>query len=189
VAVIVGLARGLPELLALVDVVPIDARVLVKHDRVWYTKRMNPMDIFVYSRPAVERISPHEVPHIFISITTPNDPEGLAKLPEVENTLGVLRLSFYDLDMPKGDATEADVFNAEHGDQVVNFVDLHRSKAERIIVHCDAGHSRSPAVAAAVAKMFYGQDDTPYFKRYRPNMRVFRGVLEAYVRKFSDESD
>jgi predicted protein tyrosine phosphatase len=45
-------------------------------------------------------------------------------------------------------------------------------------VHCDAGVSRSPAVAAALARVLKG-DDAEYFAgRYRPNTRVYRMLLE-----------
>jgi predicted protein tyrosine phosphatase len=54
----------------------------------------------------------------------------------------------------------------------------HSAEFENFIVHCDAGHSRSPAVAAAISKAF-GEDDSMYFKRYRPNMRVYRNLLDV----------
>jgi len=42
-----------------------------------------------------------------------------------------------------------------------------------MVVHCEAGMSRSPAVAAAIAEHL-GDDPLPYFARYTPNAHVFR---------------
>lgn len=52
----------------------------------------------------------------------------------------------------------------------------HGGAIERIILHCDAGVSRSPGVAAALSKSLLG-DDAEFFRRYRPNMRVYRTLL------------
>jgi predicted protein tyrosine phosphatase len=147
------------------------------------------VEFFVYSRRAVELIAPFTVPHIFVSITTPGDSEGPAKLPENEHTRGVLRLAFSDIDVIReGSAFGEDpddtrvLFAPEHGEQVVSFVSEHLDHIEAIIVHCDAGMSRSPGVAAALARLC-NVDDSPFFKRYHPNMRVYRGILTAYYQK------
>jgi predicted protein tyrosine phosphatase len=145
------------------------------------------MEFFVYSRPAVEMILPFDAPHVFISITTPNDPDP-AKLPENEHTRGVLRLSFSDIDQefrsPLGEDPDDTrvLFSSEHGRQVIDFIEERWEHIQVVIVHCDAGMSRSPAVAAALEKLF-NQDDALYFKRYHPNMRVYRGILSAFYAK------
>jgi predicted protein tyrosine phosphatase len=48
------------------------------------------------------------------------------------------------------------------------------------MVHCEAGTSRSPAVAAAISRIYYGDDGEfllPHL--YQPNMHVFRQKLET----------
>jgi hypothetical protein len=40
--------------------------------------------------------------------------------------------------------------------------------------------SRSPAVAAALSKVLTGDDAAFFGGRYRPNMRVYRTLLEAH---------
>lgn len=53
----------------------------------------------------------------------------------------------------------------------------YNDRVSQIIVHCDAGYSRSPAVAAALTKAL-GEDDSSYFGHgYCPNMHVYRLVL------------
>lgn len=134
------------------------------------------MDFFVYSRGAFESLTPHDVPHVIISITTTIDDP--ARIPESEHTRGVLRLVFPDLDLPAPDAPK-DIFGLAHANAIWDFVEAHRDHVDRIILHCDAGISRSPGVAAALAKCLTG-DDADYFRRYRPNMRVYRTLLEVW---------
>lgn len=139
------------------------------------------MEFYVYSRRAIEAIAPHtEAPHVIISITTPRDGEpDLANLPTCENTKGVLRLHFTDLDWKVDDSVREDhLFQDEQGQQIVSFVEA--SGVDRVLVHCDAGWSRSPAVAGALAVIHNGPGaDAAIFARYRPNMRVYRGILRA----------
>lgn len=137
----------------------------------------------VYSRSDIQRLSPpFGTPHIFISISTPGD-DG-AKIETNEYTLGILRLWFYDFDTPFYDHVqermieESELFNVKQAEQILEFVNKHPT-AGRIIVHCDMGWSRSPAVAAALSKIMTN-DDMIFFKRYDPNMRVYRTLINTH---------
>ena len=168
-----------------------------------------PMKIFVCSRRAIEHSGPFTVPHLFISIRTPGDPNE-AKLPVNDLTRGVLRMEFHDLDrvperpipligvpadswVARNAPTPETLFNPERAVQVLDFVRPHvdqkralrasglgHTAVRAIIVHCDAGWSRSPAVAAALTKTLLGQDDTHWFKAKSPNMLVYRTLLTVY---------
>jgi len=63
---------------------------------------------------------------------------------------------------------------------IATFVFNIKDKADLLIVHCEAGVSRSAGVAAAIMK-FIDDDDTPIFDShdYRPNMTCYRKVLKA----------
>jgi len=142
------------------------------------------MKFFVYSRYAIEAIQPHDVPHIIVSISTPPDEEANIRMND--KTLGILRLWFFDRDTPTGEASkdlESFLFMPTHADQILDLVAAHPT-AEHFIVHCDAGISRSSAIAAAISKITCG-DDSEYFHgcRYHPNRRVYRGILEAHARR------
>jgi predicted protein tyrosine phosphatase len=137
------------------------------------------MDIFVYSRNALDAASPHEVPHVIISITS--SPDDVARLRHSPACRGVLRLSFPDAEMASDGFAEGELFSREHATRVWDFVLQHRPEIERIVVHCDAGVSRSSAVAAALARVFNGNDAEFFGGRYRPNMRVYRTLLEAHA--------
>ena len=137
------------------------------------------MEYFVYSRRAIERIEAHEVPHVILSITS--SVEDRARLPIAETTLGVLRLTFPDLLPRHRLARGRALFSEEQADRIWAFVTEHRAACQRIVLHCDAGVSRSPAVAAALAKVL-GDDDRDLFERYDPNPHVYRLLLSRAPR-------
>jgi predicted protein tyrosine phosphatase len=137
------------------------------------------MEFFVYSRGAIERVAPHDVPHAIISITS--TPDDVARLPGTESCRGVLRLAFLDVDAaPGGDDTG--LFSRDQARAVCDFIDMHRAHLVRLIVHCDAGISRSPAIAAGIA-VCLGQSDEEFFRRYQPNRRVYRMVIDEWRRR------
>jgi hypothetical protein len=70
------------------------------------------MEVFVYSRRALEAVQPHEVPHVIISITS--GPEDMARLRRNEHCAGVLRLHFPDAAVASEQFPEAILFGPEH---------------------------------------------------------------------------
>jgi len=123
------------------------------------------------------------LPHSIISISTPGDP-----IPDVktnEHTRGVLHLQFHDADASPGGLYT--LFDIKMARAVVVFV---RQWQERGVstfrVHCDAGHSRSAAVAAALDK-YFSDDDSKWWAgagpygtpAYTPNRLVYRLMLDA----------
>jgi predicted protein tyrosine phosphatase len=147
------------------------------------------IDVVVFSRSQCCEVEHRDAKHIFVSISTPHDPAGPARLRTNALTLGVLQLQFYDADRAwakdsSGNAVrvvsedyELDMFHPRHARAVLAFVDAHPN-AERVVVHCDAGLSRSPGVAAALAYVYNG-DDAYFFKRHSGlNRRAYRMILE-----------
>lgn len=68
--------------------------------------------------------------------------------------------------------------------KIVDFVNAFWAKNVRLIVHCDAGVSRSAGVMAAILKYKTG-DDSEVFnsKMYCPNMWCYRLVLNEFYRR------
>ena len=66
--------------------------------------------------------------------------------------------------------------------QILNAVEKYKDSVEEIIVHCDAGFSRSPAVAVALSLWLNG-DDSEFFDRnhYCPNTWVYRKLLNEMI--------
>ena len=127
----------------------------------------------VFSRITVGYYKP-SIKSILISITSM---DGV--FAEVDDSLfeKVLRLRFDDIDKITRDFT---VISSDQALQVVNLTKWANEQSEdfQIVVNCDAGRSRSPGVAAAIAKFFL-DDDTMYFVKYTPNMFVYRKILKA----------
>lgn len=130
---------------------------------------------------------PHKTDSAIISISTPNfNYSGLAIEPTDENrVVAILCLEFMDADRPGdndvyGNPTIiSDLMSDEDAKTVVDFVERYKDK--RILVHCDAGISRSSAVAAAILKHYTGDDSMIFDSRwYNPNRWVYRKVLEAF---------
>ena len=68
---------------------------------------------------------------------------------------------------------------AEQAEKIWQFVDDQKDRVGgAVVVHCEAGVSRSPAVAAALCKGL-GGNDLQFFRRYQPNMHVYRLMLEG----------
>lgn len=139
------------------------------------------MEFYVYSRSGFDAARPHEVPHVVISITSAHD--DLAPVRANPARLGLLRLAFPDVEEPSARFPEESLFSAEHAAQIRAFVEQHAPYVARIVIHCDAGRSRSPAVAAALARVLTGDDAEFFGGRYAPNARVYRTLLAALEAK------
>ena len=64
--------------------------------------------------------------------------------------------------------------------KIAKFVMRYKDSVEQIVVHCDAGISRSAGIAAAIAKYLNGNDDDFFVRSpYTPNMTCYSKVLFA----------
>lgn len=67
-------------------------------------------------------------------------------------------------------------------EEIVKFVTQWKDKVDKIIVHCDAGISRSSACCAAIMKALTGNDRKIFENfRYAPNMTVYNKCLVAFA--------
>ena len=150
---------------------------------------MNNISIGVLSRFDASQYckEPHKTDSAIISISTPNIDYFYLKVePTDENrVVAILNLEFMDADCPGNNdvygnpTTISDLMSDKDAKTVVDFVEQYKDK--RILVHCDAGISRSSAVVAAILKHYTGNDDMIFdSRRYNPNRWVYRKVLEAF---------
>jgi predicted protein tyrosine phosphatase len=116
--------------------------------------------------------------HVHIVITTP----GYRRImPSCKKT--TLRLFFHDLepdkirktvlfakDPAKGQETIDGCFSEQHAHDIVRFVGA-TDKDETIIVNCEAGVSRSPAVVMALWKA-QGEEIESVYRKAHPNIHV-----------------
>ena len=144
------------------------------------------MKIVVMSRTdaIIYCYKPHAERSVMISISDPNMEYEHSPFCSVENNVEeILPLCFADADRPGYDvygrqAAIDDLMNDNDGLKIASFLEEHQ--AEIIIVHCDAGISRSAGVAGAIMKYYTG-DDTSIFDnpRFYPNMWCYRKTLDA----------
>jgi hypothetical protein len=111
--------------------------------------------------------------HILISVTDPND---AADIPERDTCQDILRLEFNDSYRFGTEGVARVMFSEEQAQQVIDFVNKYHTKVPLLVVHCFAGMNRSPAIAAAVARML-GQSDEYFFKNHEPDSWVYRTLL------------
>jgi predicted protein tyrosine phosphatase len=104
------------------------------------------MEIRVLSREAAEQYRPRGR-EICVSIADPDAPPAQLST----DFVAILRLAFSDIVSAE---TDADVlFGNEHAAAILAFVDQW-PQAERLIVHCHVGVSRSPGVALGLCDVF-----------------------------------
>lgn len=147
------------------------------------------MNVTVMSRyDAIEYCKQqHNTPVVMISVSDPYIQyfDGEPFCDKQNKVLAIQRMRFTDADKPG-----KDVYNRTVGEgDLINDADaflikrlLNKFPDTDIIVHCDAGISRSSGIAAAILKAYTG-DDSQIFNnpRYRPNMRCYRVVLNELM--------
>lgn len=163
------------------------------------------MKIKVLSRQAFEEFESEEN-YIAISITDPKS----EKVQPNDGLFTMLSLQFHDIDKPlvardkctacKGTGylpeyknindghcyrctTMLDIklFTDQQAEQILNFVEKYGKEVDLLVVHCEAGISRSAGVAGALSLIYNGSDQY-YFDNYLPNMLVYRKILNIYMR-------
>lgn len=156
------------------------------------------MQFFIYPRRASNTF-PADVRFLWISITDPDMLHLETPTHFEENLIARLNLTFWDAetanDLPGGfwDAEnepprlplpETELFQPGHAKLILNFIDWHLSRDPlAIVVNCNGGLSRSPAVAAALAHCF-GLPETEdlIWTQTCPNNRVY-SMLVSEARK------
>lgn len=128
-----------------------------------------------------------DVPWAAISITTEPPWPDLSE----ENRVGLLQLEFLDAEFVRPThkwGAGFHIFDEDDAIQLLDFVKEMWPQVECFMVHCAAGISRSPAVAAAIEKIYYG-DDQYWFNTRTPNMLVYSKILNVHNEKYSETAE
>jgi predicted protein tyrosine phosphatase len=97
------------------------------------------------------------------------------------NRKGLLNMAFADIEFARDDIEPEMVFDQVKAKQILDFVAEMWPQVECFLVHCHAGMSRSPAVAAAIEHIYHGnRADEFWFKTKTPNMLVYRTLLNEH---------
>lgn len=129
----------------------------------------------------------HKEKTAIISINSCGQKPARINKTQENGVISVLRLFFDDV------VIGPNSFDEEHAGRIIRFIDAWRNSADVLLVHCDAGVSRSAAVCAA-AKRYLGFDDMDIFhsSKYEPNYLVYttiRGITigKSYMPKQDEE--
>lgn len=130
------------------------------------------IDIVVLPKSDAKQFT-SEKPWAAISVSS--DETQYANLSE-NNRKGLLQMCFLDREFP-----HKDNFQKSHASQIIEFVFDVLPKIETLLIHCEAGVSRSPAIAAAISEILWGQKTSAiYFEKYTPNNLIYRKILDVY---------
>jgi predicted protein tyrosine phosphatase len=119
---------------------------------------------------------------IIISITDiDKDINQFAPNPHIKN---ICRVQFDDVEID-----EPRHIDRKDAEKILEFVNQYINKVDKIIVHCEAGVSRSAGVCAALMQIINGDDmdifDNP---KFCPNMTCYRTVLTAFFGSYDQEA-
>lgn len=143
------------------------------------------MKIQVSDREHVERGILVRTRYAVISIRDPH--RRNARIPQTTGLAAILRLAFDDAEPSAGFSLPPNVvlMTSRHAIRIWAFVEQQRATGiETLIVHCEQGMSRSPAVAAAVC-VVHGEPAGHFFSDYQPNRHVYETMLANRVRTTS----
>jgi predicted protein tyrosine phosphatase len=118
----------------------------------------------------------HEQPWACISIHDSHD--NPAKINKVQQ-VGILQLCFDDINQPCDDLK---MFTEEQAIETLDFVKKVWDKVELLMIHCYAGICRSPAIAAMISKIYYG-DDLHFYQHYTPNSWVYQTIYQVAAKR------
>lgn len=146
------------------------------------------MEVIVMSRDAAVKYckQSHEQKTIMISVSDPYIEYFTEPFCSKYNkVIAIQRLFFCDADrigkdVYGRDTGEKDLFNKDDAYLIKRLLDEFPNTD--VIVHCDAGISRSSGIAAAILKA-YTNDDSEIFDnpKYRPNMLCYRTTLNELM--------
>lgn len=140
------------------------------------------MKFYVTSRSGIECGLDPGVPHVVISIRCPGSPKP--KLPPLPSRVGLLSMAFSDIEPRAGiGLDDVRAFTDEDAECICRFIAGYPG-ISAIVVHCEAGMSRSPAIAAALAAHFGNMSAaTMCIHNRTPNAHVLRTMQRVLQRQ------
>ncbi len=115
-------------------------------------------------------------PYLVVSVTDPDRMEAVLAASPYQKA--VLRLRFHDKSGPRAALTGKVAMTPAVAREILAFVQAHLSEVALIVCQCEAGISRSAAIAAALSRTLQG-DDSFFFAHYAPNDWIYQTLLEA----------
>lgn len=141
------------------------------------------MKFSVMSRQNARKFSFGNIPEKTIIVSITDVQSDFNHFKRQANLIGVCDVKFDDVE--RG---EENCITKQDAQKILAFVNRYKDVVEHIIVHCEAGVSRSAGVCAALMHILTGNDmaifDNP---RFTPNMTCYRMVMNEYYEKLNEE--
>ncbi len=139
------------------------------------------MEISVCDRAEIERGILVRSNYVVISIRDPG--KKRAKVKQQSGLRDVLFLAFHDAQPSVGFELPPEMkpITPAQAKKIRDFVHRHHAAVGAIVVHCEQGMSRSPAVAAAISDAL-GLEAQRFWQFYTPNVYVYHTVADAFER-------
>jgi len=80
------------------------------------------------------------------------------------------------------DKMDIKIFDETYAEQILDFINAYKDIVDLIVVHCEAGISRSSATAAALSLILNGEDQF-FYDHYLPNALVYRKIINVAVKR------
>lgn len=137
------------------------------------------MKIIVSNREEIEQGLVVDAAYLLISIRDPDRRSVRFKKPS--GLVAALELAFHDAEPAAGFSVPPQIKMMTHDQahQICEFIKARPDKAEAIVVHCEQGMSRSPAVALAIAEHL-ALDTDWIWESFQPNQFVYGLVADAF---------
>lgn len=124
---------------------------------------------------------------ILISITTPGVSRSTGYCREailhMDAWRDVLRLKFHDVE-PELDGYNYVIFSHDAVRKIFEFLKKHEAEIDEVVVHCEAGISRSAAVSKFIS-VIYGLEFPENYTLY--NRNIFSTLMRLYGEAFYDK--
>ena len=136
------------------------------------------MDFLIHDRRSIEQGILVRSSYILISIRDPD--KRKVRVPKQSGLREVLHLAFHDAEPTRNMVLPEKIrlMTEEQAREIWEFVKKWEKEIGAVVVHCEQGMSRSPAVAAGICKGL-GGDESCFFEQYQPIRYVYELVLTA----------
>ena len=146
------------------------------------------MDFIVKDRDSIEHGVLVRSSYVVISIRDPD--KRKARVRRQPGLRDVLYPAFRDAEPVTNMTLPADItlMTADHANQIWQFVRKWERQVGAVVVNCEQGMRRSPAVAAALCKG-HGGNERCFFREYQPNQHIYKLMLSCIMFPYKQVGD
>lgn len=137
------------------------------------------MKIYVFDRKTASEFYSNQK-YIHIDIGESDDVFLTPK--DCDNRIGYLRIKFNDIDKFDHKNPEFILFNSNHANQILDFIEKYNNMINLIVINCSMGVSRSAGVGVALDYIF-NKATTIAEKKHAFNRHVNRVLVETYFER------